>query len=503
LKLVISVCVALLLSVGALWQGYFYETAYLPLLAMLWLCFGIVVMVYKSGKLSCIHIHIGLLVILYGISGLYGADREQALLETAKLSLLLPFAILFSWLPELRRMSLLRTLPWVGAGLTAAGILFHLERNGRLESYLEYANALAILLLADVLICLFFYIKESRKRDLLLLVVNGAGLLLTFSRSVWVLWLVSVVTLLFLIPEFRQRKPLIFAGLGHLSSWLLASAVKRDPFFFLQRVRSIQPEASELQIRLTYWRDSLGIVRNSWWRGTGGGGWSMLQHLYQSKAYYVKYVHNQYLQILLDAGIWGLLVWLGLLVSFYAAVGRVAFRAGGQDERRYWAKASLFLVSVMLLHAGFDFDLSFPLLFFILLGIMLTPESATPPFLTLRYRGARLGLGLISLCIAGFGSWFAVGYGEKAAGMNLVQAGKLQEARIHLKSAERILPWSHSTKYESAKGYVLSGNETGNLRDYEAARTELESALKLAPQDELYASLMNDLNCSLPGRMMT
>ncbi|KIL39974.1 hypothetical protein SD70_16435 [Gordoniibacillus kamchatkensis] len=493
-QLALSVCLGVLLAIGAIFQGFFVETAYLPLLTVLWLGFGVAVTFFKSGKLSIVPVLIALMAILYGISASYGADREQAMLETAKLSLLLPFALLFSWLPEWRRWHLLRVIPWIGAGLTAAGALLHLERKGRLESFLEYANALAILLLVALLICLFLYMKESRVRDLLLLAANGAGLLLTFSRSVWVLWLVSVLAVLLLFPELRKRKPLVFVGLGHLSSWLLASAVKRDPLFFVQRVKSIQPEASELQIRLIYWRDSLNIVRHSWWRGTGGGGWGMLQHLYQSQAYYVKYVHNQYLQILLDTGIPGLLVWLALIAVFYETAGKAAFRADGQGERKYWAKASLLLVSVMLLHAGFDFDLSFPLLLFLLVGMMLMPESVHRPAISLRPPGVRIGLGVLSLCVAVIGFWFAGGYLEKVEGVNLVLAGKLQEAGIHLQSAENTLPWSHSAKYESAKRYVLLGNTTKDRTYYEAARAELKAALKLAPQDELYASLLNDLN---------
>ncbi|UUZ86673.1 O-antigen ligase family protein [Paenibacillus sp. P26] len=54
--------------------------------------------------------------------------------------------------------------------------------------------------------------------------------------------------------------------------------------------------------------------------GRGGGGWSMLLPHYRSQDYYVKYVHNHYLQILLDTGLPGFILFSAILGIFATAV---------------------------------------------------------------------------------------------------------------------------------------------------------------------------------------
>ncbi|WJH37106.1 O-antigen ligase family protein [Paenibacillus sp. CC-CFT747] len=56
------------------------------------------------------------------------------------------------------------------------------------------------------------------------------------------------------------------------------------------------------------------MIRDYWLRGAGGGGWSVQYYQYASKDYYVKYVHNQYLQVALDIGVFGLIVFFNSCV---------------------------------------------------------------------------------------------------------------------------------------------------------------------------------------------
>jgi cbb3-type cytochrome oxidase subunit 3 len=343
------------------------------------------------------------------------------------------------------------------------------------------------------LLCLFFYLKERRSVQLFLLLILGTGILLTFSRAVWVLWGIATVTSLVCLPELRNRRNLLKVGFTHILSCLTAALIKQDLLFFWHRVTSIQPDTAELQIRTVYWRDSLPIIRDYWWGGTGGGGWSLLQYGYQSKQYYVKYVHNHFLQMALDIGVVGLALFIILIVWFYFRAWKQGSNSLASKEQVYWFKSVVIVVSVILLHAGFDFDLSFPLVFGILLCLMsiVTDGDAVQVFKPSQIPFVLVGVVLIPLSL--FSIFISFGYQQKEHGIRSAAEGRWDDAHQYFSRAKGLLPWSHSVSYESAKSYVLQGNLSRNLQDYHAAQMELEAAVKRAPLEKMYQDLMKDL----------
>lgn len=130
------------------------------------------------------------------------------------------------------------------------------------------------------------------------------------------------------------------------------------------------------------------MIRDYWWGGTGGGGWNVLVHMYRSQDYYVKFVHNHFVQITLDIGIFGLLVFMGWLVIFYSTAIMRLKHLGSQES--LWSKGILLIVTTMLLHAGFDFDLTYPFLIGLLVCLTV-PASGT----TYRLRVPKRAFGFI------------------------------------------------------------------------------------------------------------
>lgn len=474
-------------------QGYFFELGYLLTICTLCIAAGIMLILHKEIRISPLIVLVFGLVALYGISIIYAVDREHALLEALRISCLLPFSLIVSTLKFEERLSLLRLWTWIGALLVIIGVVFHLERKERLESTIEYANSLAILLLVALMVCLFFYLKERRFAQALVLVILGTGLLLTLSRAVWVLWGIALIASFISFPEMRNRRNMMIIGFAHLGSFLVAAFIKQDLLFFWHRVKSIQPDTAELQIRTVYWSDSLLIIRDYWWGGTGGGGWRLLQHEYQSKAYFVKYVHNHYLQIAMDIGIIGLGFFLFFMIWFYIKAWKQRTNVQLSIDQKYWSKSIIILVSVILLHAGFDFDLSFPLIFGILLFLI---SSVMDGEFTKVHKLSGLSLVLIGgvlISISGFALIISIGYQQKELGIRSAAESHWDEAHQHFSDAKRLLPWSHTTLYEYAKSYVLQGNHSRDLQDYYAAQVELEAALKRAPLEKIYQELKKDL----------
>lgn len=475
--------------VGALWQGYFSEIAFFSVNLILFAGVAVIIGLRRELTVSWVHLFILLFVAGYWIAVLYAVDVEQAILEAGRVSGLLPLSLLIMMIPDDRLARLYRIWPWIGVLLTILGIMLGLERNGRLESTFDYANTLAIILLVNIGICLLSYLQERRITHAVLLSANAVGLLLTFSRSVWVLWLVMICAAVIWFPELRKRPVWATIGLAHLCSFVIALAIRGDGLFFWHRVSSIQSKTSEFQIRLVYWRDSLGMIRDYWWGGGGGGSWSVLLPLYRSQDYYVKYVHNHFVQVTLDIGIFGLLlfgVWLAIF--YWSAIVRLV-RAN--NENSLWTKGALLLVTVMVLHAGFDFDLTYPYLFGMLIGLTVPMCRKTYP---IRVSGRAVGLATPAVAgIVCLWGWLAVGYGCNQKADYYVRSGQLAEAQETFAQAEFMLPWSSWVLYGEAKGYVLEGNASGDVSDYRLAKEKLRQAHKMVPHQTGYTDLLNQL----------
>lgn len=475
---------------GAIYTGYFVEHAFLTMNVLIYIGFIVVLMFKRSITVTWMHLPIGLFAACYWIACINAVDLEAAILEASRVSSLIPLSLMVTMLAREKLVKLLSIWPWIGSALVLIGIAFQMERQGRLESTLQYANALALILLVSILISVLVFAKTRSKLQLILLTVNAAGLLLTFSRSVWIFWLIAVVVTIFLIPQLRTKRSILSLAASHLVSLIIAMLIKQDILFFLNRVASIQTKTSEFQIRLVYWKDSIAMFFDYMWGGTGGGGWAVLQHMYQSQEYYVKFIHNHYVQVFLDIGLIGGLCWLAIIIIFIKNGLSHWKTVEGTDEMNI--KGLFVIVIVMLLHAGFDFDLTFPLIFTLLISLMLLiPQKMKE----IQVSGVKLGV-VISVAVisALFFAWMAVGYHWKEQAVRAVRANDLDHAQEQLHRAEKVIPWSSAILYESAKIYVRMGNDSGDPRDYEQAERELLKARHMVPQQEVYKVLLKSIN---------
>ncbi|KRE72011.1 O-antigen ligase family protein [Paenibacillus sp. Soil750] len=493
----IYIVIVLFFGFGVLNEGYLYELNYLVATTFLLAAWLIVCFTLKQLRLHLMHLFVVVLVLFYWASVFIATDREQAILEAIKITAMLPFSFLLANLTQEQLMKLFRWMPYMGAFLVVVGIVFQLERQNRLESTIGYANTLAIILLISLLITLFFYIQNARKSDLILMVFQACGLLLTFSRSVWVLWLVSLASLA-LFQEFRKRDIWLKIVAVHLTSFIVTALLKRDILFFWSRVKSIQPETSEFRLRLVYWRDSLPIIRDHFWIGTGGGGWGVLQNQYQSEAYFVRFVHNHYLQLALDIGVVGALLFIvGVLIFYYrSSILLKTMKASDADSSGLWVKGIMLISTVLLLHAGFDFDFSFLLIFAIFLVFIAFMMVQSPDFAHVSWGTSTIGKVMLSIVLVAmlFGTtWVAVGKYIQTRGQNSVAAGDIESAILAYSLVQKMLPWSASAYYDAAKVYVISGNQTGDRNDYLSAKSQIEQAMHRVPDEVVYKQLNDEL----------
>ncbi|WP_168735934.1 O-antigen ligase family protein [Cohnella fermenti] len=461
--------------------GYFYEAVFLPANALLCLA---VALFLRNGSLSrsisrtrAWIVAVLLLLALYWLSVFYAADVEAAVVEASRLSGLLPVLLLFSSLPEEAAAKFIRQWAWAGSFLVLWGWALHLFRNGRLESTFGYANALAALLAVGCWIAVAAYREHHGKIYLALAAVQAIGLIQTGSRAVIPLFVIGSLAMLFMgrSSAVNRRRP-VWLSLAAAAVPVAAAAVLIASDNIRQRFSELGWNAPEFVLRRMYWADGWSLFSGHWLFGLGAGGWETAH----PNRYFVRFVHQFYLQTALDVGIVGLLV-LGLLIVWPL----VRYAKSGIRK-----PLPLLAVLLLLVHAAFDLDLIFPLcsaLLFVLLDWTGRPAGhdssaapASPPL-----RGFRTAA--ICACLAatiGFG-WLAAGYGMKSAAMRLA-ASDPAEAIHWMRQSARLMPWTHSAHFQLAKLYQSEALRTGSAGYKLMALEEMDSALRALPHYSVY-----------------
>lgn len=126
-----------------------------------------------------------------------------------------------------------------------------------------------------------------------------------------------------------------------------------------------------LDARLEMFRDALKIIKDYPLTGKGGGGWNALYQGYQDRSYFSSEVHNHFLQVWVEAGIFGFLAFIGLWASLAIAFIRNCFLAKADTVRwQHWT--AVFLpVAALGAHSIIDWNFSMAavgIYLFVLLG---------------------------------------------------------------------------------------------------------------------------------------
>ncbi len=93
------------------------------------------------------------------------------------------------------------------------------------------------------------------------------------------------------------------------------------PGFVANRLQGLFANENAIQ-RTAFFRDGMKVFRDHPILGAGLGSFETLLFGYQEFYYQTKYVHNHYIQVLLDSGIIGIILYLSVLVSVGAALWR-------------------------------------------------------------------------------------------------------------------------------------------------------------------------------------
>lgn len=423
--------------------------------------------------------------LIYVASVFYGVNQAGAVDEALKAAGFLPAFLIGLWCTEVQK-------EWMCKGIVISGVIASLigfaALSGivhipgalygeRMQSTFHYANVMALYLMIGILFVLQFTAVDSVRRTAgsIRLKALGSkepigkvrqvwrilkkwwgsiavyllicGLILTYSRGVWLLFIFVNMFVLFsnklLARKYDRLRYLYTLLIAVITSMLLASGVQGFLFWlvlllgvllcilpchvgnYLQKINFLasnrQPSIvndewptdqhsffdrcsrtknaqlikwslmfltlipfsfctirllnvrggplvpTEWVVRMAYYKGAVRLIFDYPLFGAGAAGWQVLCEQYIG--YYVKYVHNYFLQVLCDVG----LVGFAFLAIFLACTVHCFLKKGQKD----WC-AYLVIMSI-LLHSLVDVAMHFQLIsaiLFLFCGIIMNKKDA-------------------------------------------------------------------------------------------------------------------------------
>ncbi|MDF9409888.1 MAG: O-Antigen ligase [Pelotomaculum sp. PtaB.Bin104] len=202
--------------------------------------------------------------------------------------------------------------------------------------------------------------------------------------------------------------------------------------------------------RFYFYRDALKMFALRPLLGWGGGGWQEAYRSFQSYMYNSNQVHNDYLQIMVETGILGLLTITGIWASFL----RIAHQLYQGARENVPARTLFWIITVAAVsigaHAAIDFDLSLSaitLVLFTLFGIMRSflahPAADVEKKKNNKYvppnNAVLAGASIASALILFFGGCLATAYSSY---INVIQAKSYDQALSLIQKAIAYNPFN-------------------------------------------------------------
>ncbi|WXR63023.1 O-antigen ligase family protein [Peptostreptococcaceae bacterium AGR-M142] len=157
---------------------------------------------------------------------------------------------------------------------------------------------------------------------------------------------------------------------------------KYIPESIARRIESIGVNDNSADARITFYEDASKIIKNNFLIGTGGGGWKAIYRKYQSYNYAASEAHNYYMQLFIEVGFIGFIMFIGLILSIFVIcykIYRNIYKELNFDydlvEFNTIHKSLMIGIITILTHAILDFDLSlsaFTMILFALFGIVVS-----------------------------------------------------------------------------------------------------------------------------------
>ncbi len=318
---------------------------------------------------------IGAIFLGYVISIFVANDRGMAFIGCIRMVMMAGFWLLWNNLKPIYREQIISRLPDTAALLTAMTVLLYsvpaakeyLYRAGRMGGVFQYSNTYAVFLLVSLVI--LFYREKRDCREYAKAGVLVAGIVFCGSRSVLVL-AVAVILYLLISDQENRKRWLWILGITLVFCACVQTLMGLD----VERLGKMTLDSSTLNGRFLYWQDSLPVIAANP-LGLGYMGYYYLQPQFQTGNYVTRFVHNDILQMGLDAGV---IPMIALAVMIVGNVWRLNHSANLAKEAEghtvihdlRYARCRQVVLVILAVRSLFDFDLQFGVMFLVMLMCM-------------------------------------------------------------------------------------------------------------------------------------
>ena len=264
-----------------------------------------------------------------------------------------------------RTLQMICALSLTGIGYAWIEFIMNIILDGRhihrISSVFAHPNYFGTMTGMVLLICTYKLLtgQENKWFYYIVGIANITGMYLCKSMFVWVEIFVGVTVLLIVFKKYRL-----------LTLWLSAAVIGAVCIFLLNM--NIIPRLSDandtLNIRLQIWELAIRRIKATPWFGHGFMSFSYLFHaVYQGNI--VPHSHSIYLDMLLNFGIIGTLIFIWFLFRYYISLLKSRF----EDKNIAITGLILAVTAAALVHGVVDLTLlwiqTFPLFLLILSGI--------------------------------------------------------------------------------------------------------------------------------------
>ena len=392
-------------------------------------------------KWNATTIFVTTMCLMYLVSCLWAVDAGMAFVGFLKFLPVFLFLIVIMQ-EKSSADNIMHALPYMVATLTLVTIgamyIPALKSTffvaGRLAGFFQYPNTYALLLLVAELLLIE---KSNRKvADYVLFVILVAGILFTGSRTVFALAIVANIVLILAKPNKKVRLVGLI-GILVLIVGIILYALLQDGANVLDRFLRFSVAESTFIGRILYFADALPTILKSPF-GLGYMGYYYVQQSIQTGLYSVMYIHNDWLQILLDIG------WIPCVLFFVAFIKTLTSKKVAFGRK--------VILTTMFLHSCFDFNLQFIAMYFLFLLFM--DFESGKEIVVKKHLHAMAGVAVMIACICLYCGISLV----------LVRTGNYE-------AALKIYPWN-----TQAETYILTQledmDEAGTVADHILERNE-------------------------------
>lgn len=332
-----------------------YVSCIMSVALFVYICAMAVKKRFLNFRINLSSIAVTVFVFGYAVVAIWAVDSGEAVIGFFKFLPL--FLFMLAAMQQNDACSALSAVPYASVVMTVvSAVLMQVPAltdwfsvSGRLSGFLQYSNTFALLLLISVILLVT---KEQHKYyDYIAIPVLIFGILYSGSRSVFVLTILSVLVLVAFNKNKKIRLMLLFSAIGVVAVALIYVAITNN-FGTLGRFLTTSINSSTFLGRFLYFKDALPVILRHPF-GLGYMGYYFVQQSIQTGVYSVKFIHNDFFQIMLDVG------WIPA-VLLIAAVIKSFFKNGGSLQKRL----ILFMICA---HSCFDFDLQFLSMFMVLI----------------------------------------------------------------------------------------------------------------------------------------